>query len=362
MKDILLNDLPELLKLNNGKKVLNANEWQIRRQEIINDAILLEYGGMPPAPDKVEVEFLNYGLGKNAACYRIKCEVNNNFFSFCFMLYKPETKRLNYPVVINGDAMYNTCNETVIEDALKRNFVVVKFNRTELAPDTPDTERKWGINAIWKNLSFSAISAWAWGYHRVVDALMTFDFIDKEHIAITGHSRGGKTVLLAGALDERIRYVNPNGSGAHGGGCWRYIQNNDCECYEDKRSERLSDLFSAVPHWLGNEMRRYIDKEGEIPHDMHFIKALVAPRVLLETNGIGDIWANPKGAYFTHLAAKEVWKLYGKEKNCISVYRSGGHGHTQTDFDALFEVMEYDMCVAVLSNRFYVKPFEFDLS
>ena len=27
--------------------------------------------------------------------------------------------------------------------------------------------------ALWKNLTFTAISAWAWGYHRAVDALMT---------------------------------------------------------------------------------------------------------------------------------------------------------------------------------------------
>ena len=39
---------------------------------------------------------------------------------------------------------------------------------------------------------------------------MTLDYVDPYHIAVTGYSRGGKTVLLAGATDERIRYTNPN--------------------------------------------------------------------------------------------------------------------------------------------------------
>ena len=111
--------------------------------------------------------------------------------------------------------------------------------------------------------------------------------------------------------------------------------------YEDARSETLQDLFGPVPYWLGEGMRAYIGKERELPHDMHFIKALVAPRYFLETNGYGDIWSNPRGSYLTNLASKEVWKLYEQEQRCQVWYRDGGHKHLFEEFCALFDFMEW---------------------
>ena len=74
-----------------------------------------------------------------------------------------------------------------------------KFNRVELAPDMYNTERKTGLYAVYLASHTAPYPAWAWGYHRCVDLLTRCEKIDSNHIAITGHSRGGKTVLLAGA-------------------------------------------------------------------------------------------------------------------------------------------------------------------
>ena len=105
-------------------------------------------------------------------------------------------------------------------------------------------------------------------------------------------------------------------------------------------------------------MKKYIGKENEIPHDMHFIKSLIAPRCLLETNGYGDIWSNPKGSYLTFLAAREVWKLYGKEDNCATWYRFGGHAQGNGDFNALFDFMEAALSGAKLPEAFRRKPYD----
>lgn len=51
---------------------------------------------------------------------------------------------------------------------------------------------------------WATLSVWAWGYSRVVDYLVTLENVDKDKIVVTGHSRGGKTALLAGAMDLRI--------------------------------------------------------------------------------------------------------------------------------------------------------------
>ncbi len=51
-----------------------------------------------------------------------------------------------------------------------------------------------------------------------------------------------------------------------------------------------------------------------MPFDQHFLKALVAPRALLSTEGLGDLWSNPSGTWQTYLAAREVCRFLGAEE------------------------------------------------
>lgn len=92
--------------------------------------------------------------------------------------------------------------------------------------------------------------------------------------------RGGKTVL----------------PGAHGCGCYRY-QKKEPGSEGEQASETMEDLFRAVPYWMGPKLRKYIGREETLPHDVHFIKALVALRCFLQTEALGDIWANPWGSF-----------------------------------------------------------------
>lgn len=337
--DIRLGMLPDPFLFRDGTRVKNTADWEKRRHEIIEDAVGLEFDGMPPKPEVFEVEHLDSRAMGYTTTYRIHCGRKDKPFSFCILAYIPVFEG-KVQAVVTGDMMYSgNCNDEVIAEAQKRGFAVIKFNRTELAPDYDDPKRKYGINALWPELSFSTISAWAWGYHRVIDALMTLDFIDHDHIAITGHSRGGKTVLLAGATDERIRYVNPNGSGTHGCAPYRFAQREN----DGAKSEPLDYMVQHIRYWMGKGLSAYVGRENDLPHDTHFIKALVAPRCYIETNGRGDIWANPRGSYLCWQAAREVWKLYGAEDKCVTWYREGGHGHHLPDFTALFDFMEADI-------------------
>jgi hypothetical protein len=51
------------------------------------------------------------------------------------------------------------------------------------------------------------------------------------------------------------------------------------------------------------------------PFDQHYLTALVAPRGLYITVGVYDSWTNPEGMFLNFLAAREVYRLLGKEKN-----------------------------------------------
>ena len=351
-KDVIHSKLPDVFTFENGSRVTDINSWEKRRKEIIETAVEVEFGGMPPKPDKVTVEPLVFYRYHGIYSARVHIFVKEKEFVFPITVYTPKKPQGKYPAIISGDHAFYWCmNQSVIDEALSRGFAVVKFNRNEFAHDIRKEEdpsrdpmsRDGGIYPLFPDLKFSATSAWAWAYHRVIDAIEDLPFIDKEHLCIAGHSRGGKTTLLAGATDERIFATNPNGSGCHGCGCYRYQQVEDKEKYFFNTSETLDVLYKAVPFWYGQGMEKYIGKPSEIPHDHHYFKALIAPRGLFESNAYGDINANPRGSYLTHIAAKEVWKLYGKEQYCQTYYREGDHDHTFEDFCKFFDFIEFMM-------------------
>jgi len=341
-KDIVLGRLPDVFMFDDGTRVKTVEDWRRRRREIIDTAVELEFGGMPPKPDRFVLETMHNG--KNKRSFRLHCYVGNEHFSFCMQIHIPREgfdSSKKHPILLTGDGCYHYCGEDVINEAHRCGWLVAIFNRVELAHDMYNTRREFGIYPLWPDLKFSAISAWAWGYHRCMDALEQIPYADETQVAITGHSRGGKTVMLAGATDERIAYINPNNSGAHGCGCWRYVQiapdGTDPKKY-DLHSEKSADLLRAVPYWLGPDMAQYKDRDGEIPHDQHFFKALCAPRCFIETEAYGDLWGNPKGSYQTYLAAKEVYRFLGAEDKITAHYRDGGHNH---GFESFCVLMDY---------------------
>ena len=146
------------------------------------------------------------------------------------------------------------------------------------------------------------LSAWAWAYHRCVDALQQMPNVRTDAIAISGHSRGGKTVLLAGALDERIALVNPNNSGIGGAGLNHWKADG---------SETIDSFFrSGNIFWFGDSFARHRHQDNELPYDQHFLLAMVAPRPLLLTEAYEDRATNPPGTYAACQATQLVYMLY----------------------------------------------------
>lgn len=77
--------------------------------------------------------------------------------------------------------------------------------------------------------------------------------------------------------------------------------------------------------------------EDRLPFDMHFAKALIAPRALITTEGLGDVWANTFGTQITWRAAQEVFDFLGiPEKNALH-FREGKHEFQATDWLAIVD-------------------------
>lgn len=194
------------------------------------------------------------------------------------------------------------CAETLVD----RGYALATFYNGDIDPDQPDFSD--GVHPHYfqpgqrepRKHDWGTIRAWAWGLSRAVDYLTTADDIDAERICAIGHSRLGKTALLAGAFDERIALVVPHQSGT--GGC-ALSRGNDQETVE-----RINRVF---PHWFGDSFAEFNDREDRLPIDQHLLMALVAPRPLLDTEGEQDTWANYTNGHRGLQAADRVYKFLG---------------------------------------------------
>jgi len=189
---------------------------------------------------------------------------------------------------------------------VSRGYAVATFYNGEIQPDHPDASE--GLLAqLFRNRArgpadTATIAAWAWGIHRVVDYLVTVPELDARRIAVVGHSRLGKTALLAGAFDERLALVIPHQAGCGGTAPSRGTVGESVQAINDR-----------FPHWFNGHFKQFSRAPQKLPFDQHCLIALCAPRPVLLTNAVEDTWANPAGQFDMLVAADPVYRFLGVE-------------------------------------------------
>lgn len=212
-----------------------------------------------------------------------------------------------------------------IAQAIRRGYAVATFYHGDLEPDYPDaptgirafTARGGFAGALKKpdpglkcpacperyprgEYDWSTLAAWAWGFQRAVDYLVSVPQVDRRRIAVFGHSRNGKTALLAGAFDERIALVLCHQAGCGGSAPSR-----------GKVGETVRQINDRFPHWFNAAFKQFNDAPERLPFDQHALIALCAPRPVLLSNATEDQWANPAGQFDVLRAAAPVYRLLG---------------------------------------------------
>lgn len=329
--------LPDVFTLTNGRRVSDIQQWETRRQEIKAMIQYFEYGHLPPRPDTTQ------GTLRQRTSYhdnlgteeRILLTIGSKAqLKMDIAIHLPSTESgidKEFPVIIS--AVHKIADLACIKMFLKNGYAFVQYEREDLDPDEQNVVGP--AQAAYPDHDWATLAVWAWGASRVVDYLESRDDIDTERIGITGHSRGGKAALLAGALDERFALVAPNGSGCGGAGCFRGTNPQISESLE-----KITDP-ERFGYWFHDRFRQFADREELLPFDQHFVKALVAPRALLCTEARGDLWANPEGTRRTNIAARDVYSFMDSKDKIGLCYRDGKHNQTLEDWRALLNFAQW---------------------
>lgn len=231
--------------------------------------------------------------------------------------------------------------------ATERGYALVMWNVNDVAPDCWLYDRyirmkpadlppnAWGVFGLYggepdgrKGDTWGTIRAWAWGHSRVMDWIEEQPMLDAKRVAVCGHSRLGKTALVAGVTDERFLVAYSNDSGVGGAHPHRLWKPGVC---------KLSFVNKYHRHWLCFNSRKFEADERNMPHDMDEFLALMAPRYLYVASASEDVWAGPEGEQFAAEMASRAWermnlKGWGYKGHVGGHVRPGGHDFLPYDF------------------------------
>ncbi|MEI9950104.1 MAG: hypothetical protein WDO74_14310 [Pseudomonadota bacterium] len=357
VKDLpVIKEMPDPLTMKDGTKVSTAEQWKIRRQELIQILEDYEYGHMPPPPGNVKATIttalhrisVSGGLEADYRMLHLTFGPGEKL-GFDLGLFTPVTTEAGakYPVLIS---LTSNTNEKSLADAsaaLSRGYAVATVPYQKLGADASN----WATTAFFPSYpeyDWRDISAWAWGLSRAVDYLLTDPAIDPNKIMITGVSRLAQAVLLAGAFDERIALSAP----VAGGAAFRFSGKE----MGGGRGQGITEVVDQNTYWFGPRLPEFRNQTPRLPSDQHWLPALTAPRLFIMCNSLSDQYGRAYAAVQTYLGAKPVYQLLGAEPNLGLHFRAGSHGMTAEDWSALLDFADQYLLQKGGTKKFDVIP------
>lgn len=330
-----IEKLPDPFGFLDGSRVQTKEDWARRRKEILALVLDIQYGHLPEAPGNVKQEFIFGRTMLHDGVTRLEKHMLSmgpeNGLRAQLDLYFPATIEASCPVILHIG-----WKAPIIKEINERGYIFAGFGADQFDRSEEGTPTPGAVEQAYPEMEIATLAAWAWGASRMLDYLETLPEVDATKVIITGHSRSGKAALLAGAVDERFAIVNPNGSGCGGAGLYRILGPISESLEAITRPERWQE-------WFQKDFRAYVGKEAQLPFDQHFMRALIAPRPVLSTDGINDAWANPIGTQLNYLAAQPVYDFLGVPERNAMHFRPGGHDHNDTDFRALLDFADWHL-------------------
>ena len=364
--------LPDPLVLANGKPVRNAKTWfAVRRPELLKIYGTEIYGTVPANAPKATAKVVETdanALGGFALHKDVEIQFGQGAEAPVAHLhmYLPPNVSKPLPLLLHmvfssnppfGDASTNSVTSPArrfseggpLTNIFAHGYGYATFRYTDVQPDNSNTFHGGVIALTLKPGAakpapdqWGTISAWAWGASRMLDYLETDKSVDAKHIALIGHSRLGKTVLLAGARDSRFAIIYSSCAGEMGSSLARRDY-----------GETVDDMAANFPWQFAGNFQKYAGHWNEMPVDTHEIIALNAPHPVFIGGGTQDQWADPHGEFLAAVAAGPVYRLLGKsdlgttsgpeiDKPYITGdlgfhYHTGGHTITMSDWTAFLD-------------------------
>lgn len=313
--------LPDPLRFYSGNEV-KRDDWPRRRQELL---LLFQHyvtGSWPSSPVNTRVADLKEREEPAAVVQDVVLEFGPRHAAKLHTEVIIPKGRGPFPVFMTQDT-----HRRWALIAVSRGYIGCIYAGADSRDDTGD----W--KAIWPEHDWTKLTRRAWAASRCIDYLQTLPFVDTNRIALTGHSRNGKTSLIGAAFDQRISAVISSSSGAGGACSYRFFS-------EVQFGEGIENITRVFPDWLHPRLRFFVGRENKLPVDQPELIACIAPRPCLISSALNDtvesIWAIEQ----TYYSALRVYDLLGRPLDLNLRYRAGGHETRAEDIEAYLDWLD----------------------
>jgi (4-O-methyl)-D-glucuronate---lignin esterase len=329
-------NLPDPLKLKDGKKVTTAKMWwDQRRPEIAEDFDREIYGRTPQNLPGVNWEIIET---RPDTVGNIMCTTktvighvdNSSYPSITIDIQLQYTYRNDAgnkaPVILNfgfvrmpGTQLFrfggggNNQNQgpSAQEQIIGRGWVYATIAPNSIQADNGAGLTQGIIGLMNKGQrrkpdDWGSLKAWAWGADKALDYFETEPKTDARRVAIQGHSRYGKAAIVTLAYYPRFVTAFVSSSGEGGA---KLHRRNAGEIVENVAG-------SNEYHWMAGNFIKYAGplNWGDLPVDSHELIAMCAPRsVFISAGQKGDGWVDARGMFMAAAAAGPVYELLGKK-------------------------------------------------
>ncbi len=344
-------ELPDPLVAFDGRRVTTAKAWESERAPELRRLFQNYEYGFLPAPTKVTAKVEREdktALGGKATLREITLTLARpEGAEIHLLLVVPNTARGPVPVFLGLNFSGNHAlladpkiavptkwksgkgltvdqvrgsevEKWALDQVIERGYAVATFWNGEAVPDDKEAAeemlKKLREPGVAAGSETGTIAAWAWCLQRAIDYLVTDPQLDPQRLALVGHSRNGKTALLAAALDPRVALVVPSQAGCGGTAPSRVSAELAAEGPNGRATvETVKRINTSFPHWFCGNFKAFNEEPARLPFDQHELIALCAPRPVLLSCATEDLWANPAGQFVMLRGANPVYQLVAGE-------------------------------------------------
>jgi dienelactone hydrolase len=349
-----VNTMPDAFTFFDGKrKVTSAEDWKARREEIKQLFEKYVIGTMPPKPTLDKIVPVDPAAAAAAGPGRAgglrgrggAAPAEGTVTKIVDLYYGPNSEIVQrvtvnippgpgpFPVLMGGQAGITS-----------RGYISCTIpSNVDNPPD---------IGKYYPEYTWGSMGKCAWSTRMVVDYLYTLPEVDKQHIAITGYSRGGKYATISAAWEDRIAAVVAGSTGVGGVLTWR-------QGSEKNIAESIESTTRMFPIWFTTGLRFFAGREDRLPVDGNLLVALVAPRSLLNLYGINDEVNSTWGNEQSHYNALKVYEFLGQPDRLSLLHPPGHHGANDQNATMNWLDIQFGKSTEKWTNDFLF-PWSFD--
>jgi len=368
-----IEELPDLFTFFDGRKVSTPEQWQERRNELLQLMQFYLYGYKHPTPEanshlrilsekeRDALEQPPFFPGFPASRPEAAVSVTDNGRTAEILL-----DAFRVPAHANGCQAIICVGNLMpeqIERIVAQGYAFIALNTASVYSDgngdgtgNPRTGAYCTLYPYKRGVyefDSGVLMGWCWGVSRIIDAIKNNPSlgIAWNKCAVTGCSRNGKAAVMSAAFDDRIAIAAPSDSGGGGLSGFRYssegqIFRSDAVPQEAfSRNEFTTRAIASNDEiaWFCSRAEQFIvgDNNLRSPFDAHSLAAAVAPRPLIAWSGSElQAWLNSPATALNCIAAADVYEFLGVPENIGCCIRGGPHAVQDCDLEQLFHVMD----------------------